>query len=84
MYLENTQVKQNLDAKSNVTVTTKEIKPQKDDPDNDWKESNCIGKKMMRMMGWTGGGLGKSEQGVVEAISTTLVIDGILHPSFSF
>lgn len=65
----NIQVKQNMDAKSNVTVTTKEIKPEAND--DDWKETNCIGKKMMQMMGWTGGGLGKSEQGVVKPMSTT-------------
>lgn len=67
------QVKQNLDSKSNVTVTTKEMKPQKNMLDNDWKASNSIGEELMRRMGWTGGGLGKSEQGVVEPMSTMLV-----------
>ncbi|XP_072752825.1 NF-kappa-B-repressing factor [Anoplolepis gracilipes] len=64
------KVKQNLDSKSNVTVTTKEMKPQERTPDNDWKASSCIGEELMRRMGWTGGGLGKSEQGVVEPMST--------------
>ena len=64
------KVKQNLDSKSNVTVTTKEMKPQKNMLDNDWKASNSIGEELMRRMGWTGGGLGKSEQGVVEPMST--------------
>lgn len=63
------KVKQNLDSKSNLTVTTKEMRPQKDIPDNDWTSSSCIGKELMRRMGWTGGGLGKSEQGVVEPMS---------------
>lgn len=64
------KVKQNLDSKSNVTVTTKEMKSQESMPDNDWKASSCIGEELMRRMGWTGGGLGKSEQGVVEPMST--------------
>lgn len=64
------KVKQNLDSKSNVTVTTKEMKPQECMPDNAWKASSCIGEELMRRMGWTGGGLGKSEQGVVEPMST--------------
>lgn len=64
------KVKQNLDSKSNVTVTTKEMKPQEYMPDNDWKASSCIGEELMRRMGWTGGGLGKSEQGVIEPMST--------------
>lgn len=64
------KVKQNLDSKSNVTVTTKEMKPQECMPDNDWKaSSSCIGEELMRRMGWTGGGLGKSEQGVIEPMS---------------
>lgn len=67
------QIKQNLDSKSNVTVTTKEMKPQECMPDNNWKASSCIGEELMRRMGWTGGGLGKSEQGVVEPMSALLV-----------
>lgn len=49
------------------------MRPQKDIPDNDWTSSSCIGKELMRRMGWTGGGLGKSEQGVVEPMSAMLV-----------
>lgn len=66
------KVKQNFDSKSNVTVTTKEMKPQKDISDNDWTSSSCIGKELMRRMGWTGGGLGKSEQGVMEPMSAMI------------
>ncbi|XP_070512060.1 NF-kappa-B-repressing factor isoform X2 [Cardiocondyla obscurior] len=39
-------------------------------PNNEWRGSNCIGEKLMKLMGWTGGGLGKSEQGVVEPMSS--------------
>ncbi|EZA61332.1 NF-kappa-B-repressing factor [Ooceraea biroi] len=66
------KVKPSTDATSNVTVTTKEIKPEATVHDDERKESNGIGEKMMKMMGWMGGGLGKSEQGVVEPMSTTL------------
>jgi len=72
------QVKQDLDTKSKVTVTTEEIKSQESLPDDDWTVSNCIGKKLMKMMGWTGGGLGKSEQGIVEPMSTMLVSNDII------
>ncbi|XP_011640970.1 uncharacterized protein LOC105429584 [Pogonomyrmex barbatus] len=63
------KVKQDLEVKTNVIVTTEEIKSQQPVPDDDWKESNCIGKKLMTMMGWSGGGLGKSEQGIMEPMS---------------
>ena len=33
---------------------------------------------MMKMMGWTGGGLGKSEQGIVEPMSAMLVKNDIV------
>lgn len=63
------KVKQDLDKKSDITVTTDEIKSQESIPDDDWKVSNCVGKKLMKMMGWAGGGLGKSEQGIMEPMS---------------
>ncbi|XP_024875664.1 partner of xrn-2 protein 1 [Temnothorax curvispinosus] len=66
------KVKQDSDSKSRVTVTAEEIKPQDSTPDDDWKVSNCVGKKLMKIMGWSGGGLGKSEQGIMEPMSATV------------
>ncbi|XP_018366570.1 PREDICTED: NF-kappa-B-repressing factor isoform X1 [Trachymyrmex cornetzi] len=62
-------VKVKGDIGTKVTVTTEELKSQESQSEDDWKVSNCIGKNMMKMMGWTGGGLGKSEQGIVEPMS---------------
>lgn len=49
------------------------MKEQKNTSDDDWKADN-IGNKLMKMMGWTGGGLGKSEQGTLEPMSAMLVL----------
>ncbi|XP_018355053.1 PREDICTED: uncharacterized protein LOC108756014 isoform X2 [Trachymyrmex septentrionalis] len=65
-------VKVKGDIRSKITVTTEELKSQESQSEDDWKVSNCIGKNMMKMMGWTGGGLGKSEQGIVEPMSAML------------
>ena len=32
-------------------------------------DESCIGNKMMKMMGWKGGGLGKKEQGISEPVT---------------
>ncbi|KAG5327194.1 NKRF factor, partial [Pseudoatta argentina] len=62
-------VKVKGDIGTKITVTTEELKSQESQSEDNWKVSNCIGKNMMKMMGWTGGGLGKSEQGIVEPMS---------------
>ena len=31
--------------------------------------SDNVGNKMMKMMGWTGGGLGKKQQGITEPVT---------------
>ena len=70
------QVKGDIGTK--ITVTTEELKSQESQSEDNWKVSNCIGKNMMKMMGWTGGGLGKSEQGIVEPMSAMLVKNDIV------
>lgn len=57
-------------------IITKEMESQTSTSNDDWK-SDSIGNKLMRMMGWTGGGLGKSEQGTLEPMSATLVTNNI-------
>lgn len=32
-------------------------------------DENCVGNKMMKLMGWKGGGLGKTEQGISEPVT---------------
>ncbi|KAL7306319.1 hypothetical protein TKK_0001746 [Trichogramma kaykai] len=45
---------------------------EKSEPASDYINSDNIGSKMMKMMGWSGGGLGKKSQGMVEPVSSTL------------
>ncbi|XP_011876902.1 PREDICTED: NF-kappa-B-repressing factor [Vollenhovia emeryi] len=68
------KVKEDLGTNSDVTVTTDEFKHSTADNDGkvDSFQSNCIGNKLMKMMGWSGGGLGKSEQGLMEPMSAVI------------
>ncbi|XP_033189572.1 NF-kappa-B-repressing factor [Bombus vancouverensis nearcticus] len=56
------KIKHNINRNANVTATT--MTTLKDDAISD----DNIGRKLMKLMGWTGGGLGKSQQGIVEPV----------------
>lgn len=51
---------------STVEKSTNEQK-EKETPENNTMDSN-VGSKIMKMMGWKGGGLGKTEQGISSPI----------------
>ncbi|CAL7940936.1 unnamed protein product [Xylocopa violacea] len=59
------KIKHNINKDANITTTAMMKHTSKEDSISD----DNIGRKLMKLMGWTGGGLGKSEQGMVEPVT---------------
>ncbi|CAG5106068.1 Similar to NKRF: NF-kappa-B-repressing factor (Homo sapiens) [Cotesia congregata] len=52
-----------------VNLTGKQSELKADDPNDNSLQSDGVGAKLMKLMGWAGGGLGKSEQGITEPVT---------------
>lgn len=67
VYIETKQV---LQEKSKIFYNGSTIRKDNDEVlDEEKIPDNSVGSKMMKLMGWAGGGLGKFEQGRVEPVT---------------